>query len=208
MDYHHITEWIIRVAVLLFSITVHEYAHGRIAYALGDPTAKNAGRLTWNPISHLDPIGAICLFLFRFGWAKPVPVDTRYFRNPRAGSFLVSLGGPLANFGAALVVGILFRYFLLPWELYVNVLVSMMLMNIGLGLFNLLPVPPLDGSHVLESFLPLPALRKYREMGRYAPMVLIGIFLSDRFLNTGIVSTMLYQPMRYLVWVFSGVSLR
>jgi Zn-dependent protease len=208
VDYGQITEWIIRVAVLLFSITIHEYAHGRVAHSLGDPTAKNAGRLTWNPIRHIDPIGAVCLFLFRFGWAKPVPVDTRYFRNPRLGSFLVSLSGPLANLGAAFAVGTLFRYSLLPWELYVNVLVSMMLMNIGLGLFNLLPVPPLDGSHVLESFLPLSALQKYREIGKYAPMVLIGIFLSDRFLNTGIVATTLYRPMRYLVWLFSGLLLR
>ena len=208
METHQIMEWIIRLAVLLFAITIHEYAHGRVAYSLGDPTAKNAGRLTWNPISHMDPIGAICLFLFRFGWAKPVPVDTRYFRNPRVGSFLVSASGPLANLGVGLLTGLLFRYFLFPSELYVNVLVSMMLMNIGLGLFNLLPLPPLDGSHVLETFLPLSALKKYREMGRYAPLALIGIFLADRFLDTGIVFTLLYQPMRYLVWIFSGLWLR
>jgi Zn-dependent protease len=82
---HDITEWIIRLGVLLFAITIHEYAHGRVAFFLGDPTAKNAGRLTLNPISHIDPLGALCLFLFRFGWAKPVPIDLRYFRNPRMG---------------------------------------------------------------------------------------------------------------------------
>jgi Zn-dependent protease len=207
MDFHQITEWIIRAGVLLFAITIHEYAHGRAAYALGDPTAKNAGRLTWNPITHLDPVGAICLFLFRFGWAKPVPVDTRYFRNPRVGSFLVSISGPLANLGVALLAGLLFRYFLFPSKLYVNLLVSMMLMNIGLGLFNLLPIPPLDGSHVLETFLPFSALKKYRQMGRHAPLVLIGIFLADRFLGTGIVFTLLYQPMRYFAWIFSGLWL-
>jgi len=201
-------EWIIRVAVLLFAITVHEYAHGRIAYFLGDPTAKSAGRLTWNPISHIDPYGAVCLFLFRFGWAKPVPVDTGYFKNPRFGSFLVSIGGPLANLGTAFLAGLLLRYFLFPSEAYITALVSVMLMNIGLGLFNLLPIPPLDGSHVLESFLPLSVLRKYRQTGRYAPIVLLGIFLADRFLDTGIVFTILHQPMRYLVWVFSGLWLR
>jgi Zn-dependent protease len=202
MDFHQITEWIIRAGVLLFAITIHEYAHGRTAYALGDPTAKNAGRLSWNPITHLDPIGAI------FGWAKPVPVDTRYFRNPRVGSFLVSIAGPLANLGVALLAGLLVRSFLFPSKVYLNLLISMMLMNIGLGIFNLLPIPPLDGSHVLETFLPFSALKKYREIGRHAPLVLIGIFLADRFLDTGIVFTLLYQPMRYLVWIFSGLWLR
>ena len=151
---------------------------------------------------------AICLFLFHFGWAKPVPVDIRYFRNPRLGSFVVSLSGPLANLGVALLAGLLFRYFLFPSELYLKALISMLLMNIGLGLFNLIPIPPLDGSHILEAFLPLSALKKYREIGRYAPLALIGVFLADRFLDTGIVSAILYQPMRYLVWVFSGLWLR
>lgn len=207
MDYRQITEWVVRLGVLLFAITVHEYAHGRAAYALGDPTAKNAGRLTLNPIPHIDPVGAICLFLFRFGWAKPVPVDVRYFRNPRFGSFLVSISGPLSNLAVALLTGLVLRFFFFPSEIYLNVLVSMMLMNIGLGLFNLLPVPPLDGSHVLESFLPLSALRKYREIARYAPMVLLGVFLADRFLDTGIVFTILYRPMRYLVQAFSGLEI-
>jgi Zn-dependent protease len=207
MEYDQITEWVIRLAVLLFAITIHEYAHGRVAYFLGDPTAKDAGRLTWNPLRHIDPLGAICLFVFRFGWAKPVPVDTRYFKNPRSGSFFVSISGPFVNLAMGLLTGLLFRYVLFPSEVYITALVSMMLMNIGLGLFNLLPIPPLDGSHVLESFLPPSALQRYREMGRYAPMVLIGIFLADRFLNTGIVFTILHQPMRYLVWGFSGLWL-
>ncbi|MBN2032856.1 MAG: site-2 protease family protein [Deltaproteobacteria bacterium] len=202
-----ITEWIIRVTVLLFAITIHEYAHGRVAFFLGDPTAKRAGRLTLNPISHIDPLGALCLFLFRFGWAKPVPVDIRYFKNPRTGSFLVSLSGPLANLFAAFVAGTIFRFFLFPSELYITLLVSLILMNIGLGIFNLLPVPPLDGSHILESVLPSGALQQYRELGKYAPMVLIGIFLADRFLQTGIISMILHQPMRYLLWVFSGLRL-
>lgn len=202
-----IVEWIIRVGVLLAAITVHEYAHGMAAYLLGDPTAKNAGRLTWNPITHIDPIGAICLFLFRFGWAKPVPVDIRYFRNPRFGSFLVSISGPAANLVVGLSAGLLLRDPFFPSEIYLNLLGSMMLMNIGLGLFNLLPFPPLDGSHVLESFLPVSALRVTRRIARYAPMILLGVFMVDRFFDAGIVFTILYRPMRYLVQVFSGLNI-
>jgi len=202
-----IQELIVNIPVVLFAITVHEYAHARMALSLGDPTAKLAGRATLNPISHIDPIGAICLYLFHFGWAKPVPVDPRYFRNPRMGSLWVSLAGPLANFGVALVAGILVRYFLFPWELYLRILVSMTILNIALGLFNLLPIPPLDGSHILESFLPYQALRKYRDMARYAPMLLLGVFLADRFLKTGIISSILQYPLIQIAHLFAGDNL-
>jgi len=202
-----IQEMIVNIPVVLFAITVHEYAHARMALSLGDPTAKLAGRATLNPISHIDPIGAICLYLFHFGWAKPVPVDPRYFRNPRMGSLWVSLAGPLANFGVALVAGILVRYFLFPWELYLRILVSMTILNIALGLFNLLPIPPLDGSHILESFLPYQALRKYRDMARYAPMLLLGVFLADRFLKTGIISSILQYPLIQIAHLFAGDNL-
>jgi len=202
-----IQEAIVNIPVVLFAITVHEYAHGWIALLLGDPTAKMAGRITFNPVSHIDPIGAICLYLFQFGWAKPVPINPRYFRNPRMGNVWVSLAGPLANFGAALLAGILIRYFLFPSELYLRILVSMVILNIALGLFNLIPIPPLDGSHVLESFLSYQALQKYRELARYAPMVLLGVFLADRFLKTGIISSILQYPLIQIALLFAGDNL-
>jgi Zn-dependent protease len=203
----NLQEMIVNIPVVLFAITIHEYAHARIALVLGDPTAKLAGRITLNPISHLDPIGAICLYLFHFGWAKPVPINPRYFVNPRMGSLWVSLAGPLANLGVALLAGILLRYFLFPWELYLRILVSMIFLNIALGLFNLIPIPPLDGSHILESFLPYKALQKYREMGRYVPMLLIGVFLADRFLKTGIISSILQYPLIHIAYLFAGDNL-
>jgi Zn-dependent protease len=123
------------------------------------------------------------------------------------GNVWVSLAGPLANFGAALIAGILIRYFLFPSELYLRILVSMVILNIALGLFNLLPLPPLDGSHVLESFLPNQALQKYREMARYAPIVLLGVFLADRFLKTGIISTILQYPLIQIAHLFAGDNL-
>jgi Zn-dependent protease len=202
-----IAEWVVKIPVLLFAITVHEYAHARTALALGDPTAKMAGRITFNPVSHLDPFGAICLFLFNFGWAKPVPVNPRYFRNPRVGNLWVSLAGPFSNLGVALGVGLFIRFFLFPSELYLTVLLTLLLMNIGLGLFNLLPLPPLDGSHVLESLLPYNALVTYRQIERYAPILLLGIFFADQFLHLRIFSRILGYPIFYVAHLFAGDNL-
>jgi Zn-dependent protease len=202
--FHQVTDWVLKLAVLLFAITVHEYAHGRVAYSLGDPTAKRAGRLTLNPISHIDPLGAICLFLFRFGWAKPVPVDTRYFRNPRSDTIIMALAGPLSNFAAALAAGLLMRFFLLPSEVYLKVLLHMVLMNTGLGLFNLLPIPPLDGSHVLENLLPLPVSLKFRRIGRYGPLFFLGVLMADSFLEIGILGRLLGYPLLHLAYLFGG----
>ncbi|RLC25140.1 MAG: site-2 protease family protein, partial [Deltaproteobacteria bacterium] len=179
-----ITQWIVRIPVLLFSITLHEYAHGRTALWLGDPTAERMGRLSLNPLPHIDPFGAVCLFLFNFGWAKPVPVNPAYFKNIRKGIILMSLAGPFSNLLAALLAGVLIRFILLPWQIYQTVLVYMVLMNIGLGIFNLIPIPPLDGSHVLENLLPLRAGRGFRGFKRYGPMALIGIILLDNFAHT------------------------
>jgi len=195
---------IVKIPVLLFAITIHEYAHGRAAFHLGDPTAKLAGRLTWNPIKHLDPLGAICLYLFHFGWAKPVPINPRYFRSVERDMVLVSLAGPFANFAAAFLSGLLIRSGIVPYDFF-GILVQMMVLNIGLGIFNLLPIPPLDGSHVLESMLPYSALQGYRRMERYAPLILTAVFLSDYFLRTGIVSTLLRYPVLYLIQLFSGL---
>ena len=203
----NIAEYIVRIPVLLFAITIHEYAHGRAALWLGDPTAKHMGRLTLNPLPHIDPFGAICLFLFNFGWAKPVPVDPRYFKNIRKGIIFMALCGPLANLVTAFLAGMLIRHLLLPYEVYLKALVYLILMNIGLGLFNLLPIPPLDGSHVLENILPPKAAQKYREIGRYGPMVLIGIILLDNFARTGILNRILITPMIHLAHLFAGDNL-
>jgi Zn-dependent protease len=195
-----IAQWLVKIPVLLFAITIHEYAHGRA------PTAKNMGRLSLNPLPHIDPIGAICLFIFNFGWAKPVPVNPLYFRDIRKGTIFMALSGPLANISAALLAGVLIRYFILPWEVYQLALVYLLLMNLGLGLFNLLPIPPLDGSHILENILSQDAAQKYREFGRYGPGVLMGIIMLDNFAHTGILNRILIGPMKYLAHLFSGVN--
>lgn len=199
-----ISEWIVRITVLLFAVTIHEYAHGRAALLFGDPTAKNMGRLTLNPLPHIDPLGALCLFLFNFGWAKPVPVNPRYFKNIRKHTIYMSIAGPAANLCAALCAGMLIRYLPLPWEVYLLGLTYMLLMNIGLGLFNLLPIPPLDGSHVLENALSPTAAQTYREFARYGPYLLIGIIFLDKFAHTGILSRLLIGPMISLAHLFAG----
>lgn len=206
MPHFDITQWIVRIPVLLLAITVHEYAHGRVAYALGDPTARLRGRLTLNPLLHIDPLGALCLFLFNFGWARPVPVDPRYFTNIRRDIILLSIAGPAANFALALGAGLLTRFFLFHNELYQMILIYMLLMNLGLGLFNLIPLPPLDGSHVLENLLPPRAALRYREFGRYGPFVIMGVVLLDSMANTGIFRAVLIGPMRFLAQLFSGVA--
>jgi len=153
-----------RIIVLIFSVVIHEVSHGFVANYLGDPTAKNAGRLTLNPIPHLDPIGSIVLPLmlvilnsgFIIGWAKPVPVNPMNLRNYKYGDLFVSIAGPLSNFAIALIFGLALRF--IPIGTFNEILpllfVNIVIINLFLGVLNLLPIPPLDGSHILSTFLP------------------------------------------------------
>ena len=179
MDKFEIFQYLLRIPIVLLSLSVHEVAHGYIAYKLGDPTARNLGRLSLNPLKHLDPIGAICMVLFRFGWAKPVPINTRYFKKPRRDMALSALAGPVSNLlmaFVAYVISIYLSYFSsagghfyltsflgTPFIatttgkiLYIVYLffANFFLLNASLAVFNLLPVPPLDGSRILYVFLP------------------------------------------------------
>ena len=142
--------------VVLPAIICHECAHGWVSYKLGDPTAKNAGRLTLNPLKHLDPIGTLCMIFFHVGWANPVPIDPRYYRDRKKGIIYVSLAGPMTNFILAFVSlfieGLLMK-FGSPYSTVIWVLCQFCyysaVVNVGLGLFNLIPIPPLDGSKIL-----------------------------------------------------------
>lgn len=171
---------LISIPGLLLCLSLHEAAHGFIAYKLGDPTAKNAGRLTIDPFRHLDAVGTICLLLFHVGWAKPVPIDSRYFKKPRRDIALVSLAGPAANFLLALVFLFLQQFLLTSSVMPVYVLGLMCyygaVMSIGLGVFNLIPVPPLDGSKILMSFLPwdkVSSLLKYEQYIQFGLLILL-----------------------------------
>jgi Zn-dependent protease len=197
-------EWAIRILVLLFAITIHEYSHGKAALSLGDPTAKNAGRLTLNPLSHLDPLGTICMFIFRFGWAKPVPVNPAYFSNRRQDTILMALSGPISNLAAAFVTGICIRNYFFYSEIYLAILYNLICMNIGLGLFNLLPIPPLDGSHVLENILPPSAAKIFHQARRQVLMIFLGVLLIDYYMKYNLLGRLLSKPFFWIAELFGG----
>lgn len=166
---------IIRTIAVLVAIIPHEMAHGYAAYLCGDETAKNDGRLSLNPLHHLDPIGTICLIFFKFGWAKPVMINPNNFRDRKKGTFFVSIAGVLTNFILAIIAVIIIKYIRLSdfvFELFMNIF----WFNIVLGVFNLIPIPPLDGSKLLFSFLPLKYeyyLIKYEKYGYILLLLLI-----------------------------------
>ena len=178
-DFSYLLEILLGVIPSLICITLHELAHGYTAYRLGDDTAKNAGRLTLNPLKHLDPIGLLMMLVFRFGWAKPVPVNMRNFKNPKQGMAITALAGPACNFLITLVTLVLYGLLYKPLsgsEVGNTVLELIMVtayMSLGLCLFNLLPVPPLDGSKVLFSLLPDSAYVKLMQVERYGSILLL-----------------------------------
>lgn len=179
----YIVPMLFSFAVLLIAFPVHELAHALTAYKLGDPTAKYAGRLTLNPFKHMDLIGTLCLVLFRFGWAKPVPVDPRNFKNPRAGMAIVSLAGPLSNLILAflsLICRDLMNLIPLTNTVSLNI-VSIIYtffyyaawINISLCIFNLIPIPPLDGEKILSFFLPERWAMMFEHYSMYFQIVLM-----------------------------------
>ena len=190
---------------LLLTITCHEAAHGLAASLLGDPTAKLAGRISLNPARHLDPFGFLIMLVPpHIGWARPVPVDTRYFKNPRTGMLLVALAGPAANALVAALCAALFHSLAgMPVEdpngLAVRVLVPIVTMaeagvyvSLLIGAFNLLPIPPLDGSNIIAWLLPEHLAWRYLELGRYGILVIIGLMILGNFAGVSLIGTVLF----------------
>ncbi len=186
-------ELLISVVAVLVCLTVHECSHGLVSYWLGDPTAKRMKRLSLNPLHHLDWVGALCMLVFRFGWAKPVPINPNYYKNFRLGTVLVSIAGPISNillaFLTLLIYGIVQVFVSVP-DLVLTFVWTMVYMNLGLAVFNCLPIPPLDGSKVVFALLPEKAYRVVLRYERYGFLLLIAlIYLNDTFdglLNRGV----------------------
>jgi Zn-dependent protease len=171
--------YLISLPGLLTAIIFHEIAHGLTAYWLGDPTAKNAGRLTLNPIKHIDPVGFMFMLIFRFGWAKAVPINPMHFKNRKLDTILVSLAGVTVNFIIAIIIGAVLVYGNITNETVLDMLGIGMWYNIMLGVFNLLPFPPLDGSKVVASLLPVKLEYFFYKYERYFYIVLLGLIATD-----------------------------
>ena len=182
-----IASLLLSLPIIILALSVHETAHGFIAYKLGDPTAKNFGRLSLNPAKHLDPIGFVCMIAFGFGWAKPVPINSRYFKKPKRDMALSAVAGPVSNLLLALVfAGILKIFLIISGFITITGTLGFNLMrfcyillnlgiqlNVTLAVFNLLPIPPLDGSKILYMFLPPHILYKFMDYERYISLILL-----------------------------------
>lgn len=185
---------------ILLAITIHEYAHALVAYRSGDPTAKLMDRMTLNPFAHLDPMGTIFLLLVGFGWGRPVPTNPNNY-NKRSDGIKVALAGIVANLLLAVILALPIRYANLKginvdsslWLSLLNILIDI---NILLAVFNLLPIPPLDGSHIVEYFLDYETTLVYE---RYGPFILLALIIFDRLSNVSI----LYSIMEPVIRIFS-----
>ena len=199
---------------ILFSLTVHEFFHAWAANRLGDPTANDMGRLTLNPLAHLDIMGTLMMFLsnFRFGWAKPVPINPYNLRHPRRDDFWISAAGPLSNLGLAALSGILFRIvygtgMLAQYEAVGYLLFYLITINASLAFFNLLPIFPLDGSHIFRSLLPLQYGPLMDTIDRYSPMILMVLIFSGFVLKFSLIWIILGPFVRAVVYLVSGIQL-
>ena len=186
-DFSYLLSILLGVLPSLLCITLHELSHGLVAYKLGDPTAKLAGRLTLNPIKHLDPMGLLMMLVFHVGWAKPVPVNMNRFQNPKRGMALTALAGPASNLLIAALFLFLYGIFYIPLNrngagrYFLQMIELTAVISIGLAVFNLLPIPPLDGSKILFSFLSDENYRRLMRYERYVSLLLFALVWTGVF---------------------------
>lgn len=209
-----IRQAILAAPVIIFSLTVHEYFHAWTANRLGDSTAKDMGRLTLNPLAHLDIFGTLMLFMsnFRFGWAKPVPVNPYNLRNLRHDDFWISAAGPLSNLGLALIAGTIIRVLnglgmLYQYEAVGMILFYAVMINVSLAFFNLLPIYPLDGSHIFRNILPERYGPIIDQIERVSPMILILLIMSGFMFGYSVLWLILGPFVKLFVMLFSGITI-
>lgn len=185
-------EMLLLIPAVLVSLTLHELAHGYVALKLGDPTAKDAGRLTFNPLAHLDPIGTLMFFFVKMGWAKPVPVNPAYFQDPVRDMAKVAVAGPAANLLQAIAGSFALKAALWPETVQIFLFLFVYI-NVALAIFNLLPIPPLDGSRIVPLFLSGQQLLLFERFMPYGMLILIGAFYF------GLLDAVLTPPIRFVV---------
>lgn len=193
-------EWLFLFPAVLVAATCHEFAHALVADRLGDPTPRRRGRLSLNPLVHLDPLGTLFFVLFSFGWARPVPVNPENFAHPRRGMLAVALAGPVANVALAFAIGgIVGAPGLIgtPWADLASMLVWI---NVVLAVFNLIPIPPLDGSRILEGLLPSEQAIAYARIQPYGTVLILVL------LYTGIVGQVMFPAVRWLYGASTGTG--
>ena len=197
---------ILLIPVLLFALVFHEFSHAWIANRLGDPTARYAGRLTLNPIAHLDPIGGLMILFVGFGWAKPVPVDPRHLKNPREDMMKIAFAGPASNLLLAFIAGTIYRsgYF------HGNMVIMMILfifiqINIRLAVFNMIPVFPLDGSQIFSGLLIRTNPDLVRNLQIYGPQILLGAILIGYFTPISPISWIIQPFEIFFLFLFAGI---
>ena len=195
---------VLLIPVLLFALVFHEFSHGWVANKLGDPTAKNQGRLTLNPMAHLDPIGSMMILFVGFGWAKPVPVDSRYLANPRMDMMKIAFAGPASNLLLAFLGGILIRM-----TGYAGPLTSMLILftqiNISLAVFNMIPIPPLDGSQIFSGIMIRRNPQLVMQLQMYGPQILLGLILFGMFTGISIIWALMSPFVNFFMFVFAGM---
>jgi len=187
------------VVAFLITITVHEYAHARAALAAGDDTAQRMGRVSLNPLDHLDPVGTLMFVVtilngFGLAWGKPVPVNPHYFKSPRWDSLKVSIWGPLSNVITAVVLAVILRFVVKPFlPEYFPLMYLCIVFNLAVAFFNMIPIPPLDGSHVLSALLPIELAHRYDfAIGRYGVIILLIVLV------TGVAGFIIAPPVEFL----------
>lgn len=210
---------IIQIVIVLISITIHEFSHGMSAYMLGDDTAKRAGRLTLNPIKHLDPLGALMLLIVKIGWAKPVPINPYNFKDQKIGTALTAAAGPASNFVMAIIAALIFRLFFYfsmssvstgsGFFIYISMftLQFTVIINLALGLFNLIPIPPLDGSKIISGFLSDDMYFKWMQWERQGAYLLMIIFAISFIFRIPLIGTIIYPPLNFFSQLLIGRSL-
>lgn len=199
---------------ILLALTFHEYAHAYIANRFGDDTAKLSGRLSLNPLRHLDPLGTIMIFLVHFGWAKPVPVNPYRLKNPKKDMLWISAAGPLSNMALALASGILLRILIAAVEIpdqtsFMGLLIYVAFMslqiNLALAIFNILPIAPLDGSKILSGLLPDGFGKMFYFMERYGPFILLGLILFGRLTGVSVLGGVIWPFVKFFSNLFAGI---